>query len=103
MPWTTLGATKGVLQSKKIAVQKIIGKYLAFHGGVLLPLGLLQHSMHTAQCMYAYPSLHVQILFFFKVLQYPSNSTTFAIFFLFLCVKMGLLSAKKHAVVACFS
>ena len=73
---------KGYLQSKKIAVQKNIGKYLAFHGGVLLPLGLLQHSMHTAQCMYAYPSLHVQILFFFK----------------FLCVKMGLCMCVLLAV-----
>jgi hypothetical protein len=90
MPWTTLGATKGVLQSKKIAVQKIIGKYLAFHGGVLLPLGLLQHSMHTAQCMYAYPSLHVQILFFFKVLQYPSSTQILYFFLIFVC-KNGAL------------
>ena len=90
MPWTTLGATKGVLQSKKIAVQKIIGKYLAFHGGVLLPLGLLQHSMHTAQCMYAYPSYLHAIKFFLKFCSTPHYTQILYFFLIFVC-KNGAL------------
>ena len=76
---------KGYLQSKKIAVQKNIGKYLAFHGGVLLPLGLLQHSMHTAQCMYAYPSYLHAIKFFLKFCSTPHYMYKFY-FFLNFCV-----------------
>jgi hypothetical protein len=37
LQWEYLGQ-KRVLQGKKIAAQKIAGKYLAFQGGDLLPL-----------------------------------------------------------------
>ena len=71
---------KGYLQSKKIAVQKNIGKYLAFHGGVLLPLYL-----HSTHALCTYPSYLHAIKFFLKFCSTPHYMYKFY-FFLNFCV-----------------